>query len=466
MNTWQEGRPGGGGNPSPAFGWGDPHGGGSGNGGAYGRSGDGTAAEPPLPASLNPRGPGAPAQRQPQEYGQPSGGQAPVPAQAPGYGPSQGYGQPPSHGQPGTRPGVPAQGPGAPGGAGGPGGPIAPGGTQPPSAASPSRWPRRRIIKWSVFGVLIAMMVTAVSTWFWAGSKLNHENVLTDYAGRPAAGKGTNWLIVGSDSRNGLSDSQEEDLHTGHAGGKRSDSMMVLHIGDNGNTLMSIPRDSWVPIPEHPGDNGKTVKATTSKINSAFAAGGGKLLAQTVEQNTGIRIDHYAEIGFAGFVGIVDSVGGVDMCIDQDVKDKDSGLDLKAGCQNLTGTQALAFVRQRHQMADQDLGRMRNQQKFLGALAKQAASPATLLNPLTFYPLVDSGLGTLIVDDDAGLTDLGSLFLAMKDVNGGGGKSITVPIANPDFKTNTGESAVKWDSAKAKQVFDAFKNDTAVPDTK
>ncbi|MFE6866450.1 LCP family protein [Kitasatospora sp. NPDC057692] len=460
MNTWQEGRPGGGGNPY-----------GGGNGGGGGAYGNGGGAEPPLPASLNPRGPGAPAPRQPQPQqpqarpqGQP-GQQARQP-QAPGFGPAPGYGpgQGQGHGQPGQpgRPGVPSQGSGGPGT---PGGPISPGGPQSP-AARPSRWPRRRIVKWSVFGVLIALMVTAVSTWFWADSKLNHEKVLADYPGRPAAGKGTNWLIVGSDSRNGLSDAQEEDLHTGHAGGKRSDSMMILHVGDNGNTLMSIPRDSWVPIPEHTGENGKPVKATTAKINSAFATGGGKLLAQTVETNTGIRIDHYAEIGFAGFVGIVDSVGGVDMCIEQDVKDKDSGLDLKAGCQTLDGTEALAFVRQRHQMADQDLGRMRNQQKFLGALAKQAASPATVLNPFTFYPLVSSGLGTLIVDDDAGLTDLGSLFLAMKDVNGGSGKSITVPIANPDFKTNTGESAVKWDTAKAKQVFDAFRNDTAVPDVK
>ncbi|MEV7782626.1 LCP family protein [Kitasatospora sp. NPDC088351] len=457
MNTWQEGRPGGGGNP---------YGGGNGGGGgAYGRGG-GSGAEPPLPSSLNPRGPGAPAPRRPQPAGQPARTPAQSPVAPQGYGPPpQGYGQP-------ARPGgVPPQGPGAPGrpgpgGPGGPGGPITPGGTRPPATPGPSRWPRRRIVKWSVFGVLTALMVTSVSTWFWADSKLNHENVLADYPGRPAAGKGTNWLIVGSDSRDGLSDSQEEDLHTGHAGGKRSDSMMILHVGDNGNTLMSIPRDSWVPIPEHPGDNGKTVKSSTAKINSAFAAGGGKLLTQTVETNTGIHIDHYAEIGFAGFVGIVDSIGGVDMCIEQDVKDKDSGLDLKAGCQNLTGTQALAFVRQRHQMADQDLGRMRNQQKFLGALAKQAASPLTVLNPFTFYPLVDSGLGTLIVDDDAGLTDLGSLFLAMKDVNGGDGRSITVPIADPNYRTNTGESAVKWDTAKAKQVFDAFKNDTAVPEFK
>ncbi|MEV7026180.1 LCP family protein, partial [Kitasatospora sp. NPDC093558] len=350
-----------------------------------------------------------------------------------------------------------------------PGGPGAPGGTRPGTAGPAGRrgWSKGRIAKWTVFGLLIAVMVTAVSTYFWADSKINHDNVLADYPGRPAAGKGTNWLIVGSDSREGLSDADEEKLHTGHdVEGKRSDSMMILHVGDKGNTLLSVPRDSWVPIPEYKTSSGKTLKATTSKINSAFANGNGRLLVQTIELNTGIRIDHYAEIGFSGFVGIVDAVGGVQLHIDQDIKDRDSGLDLKAGDQTLNGTQALAFVRQRHQMADQDLGRMRNQQKFLSALAHQAASPGTVLNPFTFYPLVDAGLGTLIVDNDSGLTDLGSLFLAMKDVNGGSGKSMTIPIANPDYRTNTGESAVKWDNAKAKQVFDAFKNDTAVPDVK
>ncbi len=317
----------------------------------------------------------------------------------------------------------------------------------------------------TVLGLVTALLFTAIGTYFWADSKLNHQNVLADYPGRPAAGKGTNWLIVGSDSRDGLSDTQKQDLHTGSDSGKRSDSMMILHIGSNGNTLMSVPRDSWVPIPAHldSSGSGKTVPATTSKINAAFNNGGGQLLVRTVETNTGIRIDHYAEIGFAGFVGIVDAVGGVNMCIDKDIQDKDSGLNLKAGCQTLNGQQSLAFVRQRHQMADQDLGRMRNQQKFLSALAHQAASPSTLLNPFTLYPLIGSGLDTLIVDDDAGLTDLASLFSAMKGITSGSGKSITIPIGNPNFHTSTGESAVKWDPVKAKEVFDAIRNDTAVP---
>ncbi|WP_231873170.1 MULTISPECIES: LCP family protein [Kitasatospora] len=324
------------------------------------------------------------------------------------------------------------------------------------------------MVGYSVLGLVLALLVTMIGTYFWADGKLHHENVLADYPGRPAAGKGTNWLIVGSDSRAGLTSADEQDLHTGSAEGKRSDSMMILHIGDHGNTLMSIPRDSWVQIPAHQdtAGSGKTVPAATRKINAAFAAGGGRLLVQTVETNMNLRIDHYAEIGFSGFVGLVDAVGGVEMTIDQPIKDKDSGLDLQAGTQTLSGKQALAFVRQRHQMADQDLGRMRNQQKFLGALAKQAASPTTLLNPFTFYPLVSAGLDTVIVDDDAGLTDLGSMFLAMKGVTGGAGQTITVPIGNADYRTPTGESAVKWDPEKSKAVFEAMRNDTAVPAVK
>ncbi|WP_344446968.1 LCP family protein, partial [Kitasatospora nipponensis] len=351
--------------------------------------------------------------------------------------------------------------PGAPGGPGGPGGPGAP--TTRPVARS--RWPRRRKIKYVALGLVGALLATVVGTYFWADSRLHHENVLVGYDGRPAAGKGTNWLIVGSDSRDGLSDTEKQDLHTGSDTGKRSDSMMILHIGDHGNTLMSIPRDSWVPIPAHQdtSGSGKNIPATTSKINAAFNNGGAQLLVRTVETNTGIHIDHYAEIGFAGFVGIVNSVGGVDMCIEKDIQDQDSGLNLKAGCQTLNGQQSLAFVRERHQMADQDLGRMRNQQKFLSALAHQAASPATLLDPFTLYPLIGSGLDTLIVDNDAGLTDLATLFEAMKGVTSGDGKSITIPIGNPDYRTASGESAVKWDPTKSKQVFEAIKNDTPVP---
>ncbi|MFE9422310.1 LCP family protein [Kitasatospora sp. NPDC006697] len=421
MDNWQQGRP---------------------AGGRRGPGPDGAAgggAEPPLPPSLNPRGAGA---------------AGPRGAGAPGAG------------APGPRRPIPGGAPrpasnGVPGGPGGDPRPVPPGGGQPPRR----RRSRKRIAAYVALGLVGALLATAVGTYAWADSKLNQQNVLAGYDGRPAAGKGTNWLIVGSDSRDGLTDAQKQQLTTGSDEGKRSDSMMILHIGSSGNTLMSIPRDSWVPIPAHldTAGTGKTVPATTSKINSAFNNGGGPLLVETVEKNTGLHIDHYAEVGFAGFVGIVDAVGGVHMCIDKDIQDKDSGLNLKAGCQTLNGQQSLAFVRQRHQMADQDLGRMRNQQKFLSALAHQAANPGTLLDPFELYPLIDAGLGTLIVDKGTGLTDLAGLFEAMRSVSGGNGKSITIPIANSDYHTPDGQSAVKWDPAKSKQVFDALKNDSPVP---
>jgi LCP family protein required for cell wall assembly len=357
--------------------------------------------------------------------------------------------------------------PGGPGGPGGPQGSHGSYGTPQGAPRQPARRrrSRKRVAGYIALGVVGALLATAAGTYAWADSKLDQQDVLAGYPGRPAAGKGTNWLIVGSDSRDGLTDSQKQQLHTGSDDGKRSDSMMVLHMGDHGNTLMSIPRDSWVPIPAHldTSGSGRTIPATTNKINSAFDNGGGPLLVQTVEKNTGIHIDHYAEVGFAGFVGIVDAVGGVHMCIDKDIQDKDSGLNLKAGCQTLNGQQSLAFVRQRHQMADQDLGRMRNQQKFLSALAHQAATPGTVLDPFTLYPLIDSGLNSLIVDKGTGLTDLGSLFEAMRSVSGGSGKSITIPISTANYRTPDGQSAVKWDPVKSKQVFQALQDDSPVP---
>ena len=175
----------------------------------------------------------------------------------------------------------------------------------------------------------------------------------------------------------------KKDLNTGSADGRRTDSVILLHTGANGTSMLSLPRDSWVTLPPYVDpDTGRSYRATPDKLNAAFWLGGPDLLVQTVERNTGVHIDHYAEIGFAGFVGVVDAVGGVDMCLDKAVRDKDSGADLPAGCQTLDGSEALAFVRQRKQEAQGDLGRTRNQQKFLAALARKAATPTTLADPV------------------------------------------------------------------------------------
>ncbi|MCC3779856.1 LCP family protein [Streptomyces sp. UNOB3_S3] len=318
-------------------------------------------------------------------------------------------------------------------------------------------------MKIGAIALVATALVVSVSTYFWADGKLRREVDLAKVADRPAAGEGTNYLIVGSDSREGLSDQDKKDLHTGSADGKRTDSMMILHTGDNGTTMLSLPRDSYVTIPAFTGaSSGKQYAQSTHKLNRAYSDGGAELLVRTVEYNTGLRIDHYAEIGFGGFRNLVDALGGVDMCLDKPVKDRDSGADFKAGCQTLNGAQSLAFVRQRHQEADQDLGRMRNQQKFLNTLAKQAASPSTVLNPFRLYPVIGSGLDTLIVDKDMGLWDLSSMFWAMKGVTGGDGQQLTVPIGNPNLPTRGDGEAVAWDKVKAKQLFDQLKKDEKV----
>jgi LCP family protein required for cell wall assembly len=335
----------------------------------------------------------------------------------------------------------------------------------PPGAGGPPRVPgsRARKVKATVVTLVVVLVAVCVGSYFWADSKLRREVDLSQVPDRPAAGEGTNYLIVGSDSREGMTAAEKKDLHTGSADGKRTDSMMILHVGSNGNTLLSLPRDSYVTIPAFTGEeSGKKYPATTHKLNTAYAWGGAKLLAQTVEFNTGLHMDHYAEVGFDGFVNLVNSLGGVDICLRKPIEDKASGADLKAGCQTLNGAQSLAFVRQRHQEADQDLGRMRNQQKFLSTLAKQAASPSTVLNPFKLYPVIGSGLDTLIVDKDMGLWNLGSMFFAMKGVTGGEGRSMTVPIATSSYQTPSDGVAVKWDMAKAKKLFDELKNDQPV----
>ncbi|MDH6518620.1 LCP family protein required for cell wall assembly [Streptomyces sp. SAI-208] len=391
--------------------------------GAYGRQGP----------SAPPYGNGVPQQQPSYVNGQGHGGD--YDAYDSGYNTGQVYGSPGG------------------GGYGGPGDPV--GGRGPRPAPN---WRKR--IKWTAIVVLTGLVVTTVSTYFWADSKLNREVDLSKVIDRPEQGDGTNYLIVGSDSRAGLSSEQKKQLHTGSAEGKRTDSMMILHTGSNGDTLISLPRDSDVEIPTFVGsESGKTYKGTGRhvKLNAAYAEDGPELLVRTVEFNTGLKIDHYVEIGFAGFANIVDAVGGVEIDIPKGgMKDTKSGADFEAGKQTLNGDQALAFVRTRYALAGSDLDRTKNQQKFLNALANQVATPSTVLNPFKLYPTMGAGLDSLIVDKDMGLYDLGKMFWAMKGVNGGDGTSMNMPISG-----STGGNLL-WDKAKVKTLVDELKNDEKV----
>ncbi|MFI7018262.1 LCP family protein [Streptomyces sp. NPDC050164] len=327
-----------------------------------------------------------------------------------------------------------------------------------------SRNPRRRAGKGRRFlrtaAVLSSVLLLAgAGTYVWADTRLNQQVDLGTLSGRVPRGEGTNYLVVGSDSREGLSQQDRKELNTGSAEGRRTDSVILLHTGANGTTMLSLPRDSWVTLPPYVDpDTGRSYRAAPNKLNAAFSLGGPDLLVRTVERNTGVHIDHYAEIGFAGFVGVVDAVGGVDMCLDKPVRDEDSGADLPAGCQTLDGAEALAFVRQRKQEAEGDLGRTRNQQKFLAALARKTATPSTLADPSKSFPTLRAGLDTLIVDEGTELPDLMSLFEAMRKAASGGGRQLNVPVADPDLRTPQG-SAVKWDDRRARALFAALRED-------
>jgi LCP family protein required for cell wall assembly len=216
-----------------------------------------------------------------------------------------------------------------------------------------------------------------------------------------------------------------------------------------------------VEIPSFVGsESGKTYKGTGRqvKLNAAYAEDGPELLVRTVEANTGLRIDHYVEIGFAGFANIVDAVGGVEIDIPKGgLKDTKSGANFEAGKQTLNGEQSLAFVRTRYALARSDLDRTKNQQKFLSALASQTATPSTILNPFKLYPTMSAGLDTLIVDKDMSLFDLADMFWAMKGVTGGDGKSMNMPISG-----NAGNGNLQWNTEKVKQLVQQLKNDETV----
>ena len=265
---------------------------------------------------------------------------------------------------------------------------------------------------------------------------------------------GTNWLLVGSDSREGLTEAEIKELHTGKdEGTQRTDTIMLIHIAENGKpTLISLPRDSYVLIPAHIALDGSSIEDRKNKINTAYGKGGAPLLVETVERNTGLHIDHYMEVGFKGIRDITNAVGGVNMCIPADVTDQKSGLSLLAGCQELDGRNALAYVRMRYADPKGDLGRVERQQQFLSSVMKKVATLPVLLNPISMWKLVDAGTQSVNVGEGDSVLDVGALARAMRGLSNGNGTLITVPVSDPDANTAAGSSVI-WDKDAARELF-------------
>jgi LCP family protein required for cell wall assembly len=319
-----------------------------------------------------------------------------------------------------------------------------------PRFASRPVKPKRRNWFGRIVGLVVLLfLLILVCVPLYAWSRIGKVDAMP--AGeRPPDTPGTTYLMVGSDSREGLSAEERHKLATGNAGGQRTDTIMLLHVPESGpSALISLPRDSYVPIPGH-GRN---------KINAAYSFGGAKLLTQTVEGVTGLRVDSYVEIGFGGFVSIIDSVGGIEMCLPKAMKDQKAGINLPKGCQELNGPNALGYVRARYSDPLGDLGRVQRQREMIGAVAGKAVSPATVLNPVRYFNLGTATADALTIDNDTGPLDLLRFARGMKAVSGGGGGvTLTVPISDKNLSTPHG-SAVKWDTEKAKALFAALKDD-------
>lgn len=267
-------------------------------------------------------------------------------------------------------------------------------------------------------------------------------------------GRPLNVLVVGTDTRAG----DNSFVGGSEKGEGRSDTTLVLHVSADRKSALgvSIPRDSMVEMPDCKSLDGGQVAGGERQFNEAYTIGGVACTQRTVEQLTGVRIDHYVVVDFAGFRRIVDALGSVEICLPHAVNDPRSKLDLPAGRQRVDGTEALAYVRARHGLGDGgDLGRVARQQAFISAVLQEATSAGTLTNPKKLYDVLDTATQAITVDP--GLDSLAKLASLARMVNGIGLDRIsfvTVPTAEYPADRNR----LEW-SSQAAQLWRAVRKD-------
>jgi LCP family protein required for cell wall assembly len=322
-------------------------------------------------------------------------------------------------------------------------------------------------------GISIAVLaISAVSALAFGTvtASINKIDVFNGIEKRPEK-KSTamNYLLVGSDTREGLSKAELKALRVGSvatAAGKRSDTMLLVHISKARDkaVMISIPRDTFALIPEHTSKTGKLIPAVYSKINSSFNWGGAPLLIQTIEEMTELKIDHYIEINFAGFARIVDSIGGVEICTKKNINDPKSHLVLEAGVHTLNGIESLKYVRTREFDGMGDIGRMQRQQAFMSAVLRKATSAGVLLNPVTMASFINSALSAVTTDSELKNSDLIALAKQLKSLSTSSVRTLTVPLSDLNYYSNGVTSAVLWDPVLAPQLWTRLREDQAVVD--
>ncbi|MGW2639752.1 LCP family protein [Streptomyces sp. NPDC001348] len=294
---------------------------------------------------------------------------------------------------------------------------------------------RRRVGRW-IAGCALVLVAAVGGTayWLYSGLDSNIKAVDLDRSigdDRPPKlpTSGQNLLVLGSDSRAGANAA----LGTGHVSGARSDTALVVHIpeGRRRAVAVSIPRDTLVTRPECTGRDGtKLPGAKRVMFNSVYSLAGPACVVKTVERMSGVRMDHFVEIDFAGFKELVDAIGGVTVTVGQDIHDTSSGLDITAGTHRLNGTQALQFVRTRHGIGDgSDLGRIGLQQRFLTALLTEIKHQDLLGSPAKAYTIADTLTASLTTDSRlASLTRLAEFGRSMNGIDPAAMETIMLPV--------------------------------------
>jgi LCP family protein required for cell wall assembly len=319
---------------------------------------------------------------------------------------------------------------------------------------SAGRRARRRRSLLVASGALSALVIlVSGSAWALTGYVNAHlGRVNAGTTGTPSSGP-LNILVAGLDERTGLTRLQQERLHVGASTGEtNTDTLMLVHVpGDHRFVrVVSLPRDSWVNIPGH-GMN---------KINAALGLGGPQLMVQTVEQATGLTINDYVEVNFLGFVKVIDALGGVNICLPYAVDDPDSGLRMSAGLHHVNGITALEFARDRHSFPTSDLARIQDQQQLISSALIKGMNSGLLADPVRLESFLSATSAAIRVDEGFNVVSLADELrgLSPNDVT-----FTTVPLADTNYTTPTGESAVLWNSSAAAALFNELKTDQPPP---
>ena len=275
-----------------------------------------------------------------------------------------------------------------------------------------------------------------------------------------------NILVYGLDSRAGLTKHQQYLLRTGDDQTDNTDTIMVVHIspGRHQVTVMSIPRDTMVPVytcPKGPGYTGQQASPGSEvQINALLQIGGPTCLWKTVEQSTGIRIDHFIGIGMLGFVKVVNDLGGVNVCVPFKVNDQLSGLNLNAGVQHIDGIQALAFWRTREDLGDgSDLQRIERDQFMSAQVVKGVLSSGLLSNPIKLVTVVTDAAASMTTDSGMTTSDLVQIAESFHALSSNNVQFITVP--NEPWSQNA--ARVQFAQPQANTVFADIAHDVTVP---